>query len=75
MFAKARAVAGQAGCWESMLSIVVNESHFLEGMGEHEQAAQVARAGIAQAQAYGLARSTGTLLAINVAEPLAALGR
>ena len=75
LFAEARTVAGQANAWASMLQIAVNESHFLEGMGEHDRAAQAARAGIAQAQAYGLARSTGTFLAINVAEPLAALGR
>jgi DNA-binding CsgD family transcriptional regulator/tetratricopeptide (TPR) repeat protein len=35
----------------------------------------VARAGIVRAWDYGLARSTGTFLAINVAEPLVALGR
>jgi DNA-binding CsgD family transcriptional regulator len=35
----------------------------------------VARAGIASARDYGLARSTGTFLAINVAEPLVSLGR
>jgi DNA-binding CsgD family transcriptional regulator/tetratricopeptide (TPR) repeat protein len=75
LFAEAREVARLAGCWATLLQIVVNESHFLEGMGEHDRAAQAARAGISQAQAYGLGRSTGTFLAINVAEPLAALGR
>ena len=38
-------------------------------------AADAARAGIARAEDYGLARSQGTFLAINVAEPLVSLGR
>jgi ATP/maltotriose-dependent transcriptional regulator MalT len=71
----ARAVAERAGAYEPMLHAVINESHVLEGMGQHEQAADVARAGIASAEDYGLARSSGTLLAINVAEPLDSLGR
>ena len=75
LFAQARALAGQAGAYGPLLQIVVSESHVLEGMGEHERAAQVARAGIARAQEHGLARFYGTLLAANVAEPLAYLGR
>src|SRR5581483_853412 len=53
----------------------VTESHVLEGMGEHERAAQVARQGVASARAYGLARTTGALLAANLAEPLVSLAR
>jgi ATP/maltotriose-dependent transcriptional regulator MalT len=75
MFAQASALARQAGAYRPLLSVAVNESHVLGGLGEHERAAQVARAGIASARGYGLARSTGTFLAINVAEPLVALGR
>ncbi len=71
----ARSAARQAESYEPLLNAVINESHVLEGMGEHERAAEVARAGIASAEDYGLARSSGTFLAINVAEPLASLGR
>jgi DNA-binding CsgD family transcriptional regulator len=46
-----------------------------EWAGEHERAAQAARRGVASAREYGRARSTGTLLAANVAEALIALGR
>ena len=70
----ARSVAVRAGAHLPMHA-VINESHVLEGMGEHARAADVARAGIASAQAYGLARSSGAFLAINVAEPLVSLGR
>ena len=75
MLAEARSLAGQAGALRPMLHVAINESHVLEGMGEHGRAAEVARAGIASARDYGLARSTGTFLAINVAEPLVSLGR
>ena len=75
MLGLARAVAGRAGAYEPLLHAVIDESHVLEGMGEHEQAANVARAGIASAQDYGLARTSGSLLAVNVAEPLVSLGR
>jgi DNA-binding CsgD family transcriptional regulator len=44
-------------------------------MGRHEDAARVAQAAIAGARDQGLPRATGALLAINVAEPLASLGR
>ena len=75
MFAEARSLAGRTGTYRPLLQVAINESHVLEGMGEHERAARVARAGIASARDYGLARSTGTFLAINVAEPLVSLGR
>jgi DNA-binding NarL/FixJ family response regulator/tetratricopeptide (TPR) repeat protein len=75
MLGRARTAAGRAGAYRLLLAAVINESHVLEGMGEHKRAVDVARAGIASAEEYGLARSWGTFLAINVAEPLAALGR
>jgi tetratricopeptide (TPR) repeat protein len=40
-----------------------------------EQAAEVAREGLAAAREYGLARTYGAVLANNVAEPLVSLGR
>jgi DNA-binding CsgD family transcriptional regulator len=75
MLGRARALAVRAEAYERLLAAAINESHVLEGMGQHERAADVARTGIASAEDYGLARSSGTFLAINVAEPLAALGR
>jgi ATP/maltotriose-dependent transcriptional regulator MalT len=71
----ARTIAERADAYQPLLCAVTNESHVLEGMGEHEQAAEVARAGIARAENYGLARSAGAFLAINVAEPFVSLGR
>jgi DNA-binding NarL/FixJ family response regulator len=75
MLALARAAAARAGDYHLMLRTAVNESHILEGAGQHERAAEVARDGIAEAARYGLARSSGTFLAINLAEPLYSLGR
>jgi DNA-binding NarL/FixJ family response regulator len=75
MLARARSVAARAGDYHVMLRTTINESHVLEGAGEHERAAQVARDGIAEAGRYGMARTQGTFLAVNLAEPLYALGR
>jgi DNA-binding CsgD family transcriptional regulator/tetratricopeptide (TPR) repeat protein len=75
LIAQARAVAKRSGAYQPLLAAVTNESHLLCGMGEFEQAAEVAREGITGAERYGLARTAGTFLAINVAEPLYALGR
>jgi DNA-binding CsgD family transcriptional regulator len=72
---QARTLAEQAHAYDAVLRATLNESHFLEGMGEHERAAQVARQGVASAHEVGLGRAIGTLLAANVAEPLVALGR
>ena len=71
----ARAIAERAGAYEPLLHAVINESHLLEGMGEHERAAEVARAGIARAEELRPRPVAGTFLAINVAEPLVSLGR
>jgi len=75
LIAEARALAGRAGDWQSQLRAAVLESHLLEGAGEHERAAEVSRQGMRDAEAAGLARALGTFLAINLAEPLIALGR
>jgi DNA-binding CsgD family transcriptional regulator/tetratricopeptide (TPR) repeat protein len=75
LIAEARALAGRIGDWQSHLRAAILESHLLEGAGEHERAAEVARQGVRDAEAAGLARALGTFLAINLAESLIALGR
>jgi DNA-binding CsgD family transcriptional regulator/tetratricopeptide (TPR) repeat protein len=72
---QARAIAKRGDAYQPLLEAVTNESHFLCGVGEFEQAATVALEGITDAERYGLARTAGAFLAINVAEPLYALGR
>jgi DNA-binding CsgD family transcriptional regulator len=75
LLAEARAVAARAQAYQPLLRADITESDFLEGLGEHELAAAVARDGIAHARDYGLARTSGVTLAINLAEPLVSLGR
>jgi ATP/maltotriose-dependent transcriptional regulator MalT len=75
MVAQARSLATAAHAPRVLLNVAINESHLLEGAGEHEAAAKVARQGAASAEEYGLARTSGTFLAINHAEPLLSLGR
>ena len=75
LLAQAREIAEQADAYQPFLKVVTNESHFLYGAGEYERAAEVARQGVTDAERYGLARTAGAFLAINVAEPLYALGR
>jgi DNA-binding CsgD family transcriptional regulator/tetratricopeptide (TPR) repeat protein len=75
LLAQAREIAGQADALQPVIKLVVYESHLLCGAGEYEQAAVVARQGIADAERQGLARTRGAFLAINVAEPLLYLGR
>jgi predicted ATPase/DNA-binding CsgD family transcriptional regulator len=75
MLGRARSLAIQAGDHHMVLDTSITESHLLEGISEHERAIQAARDGIARAARYGLARTEGTFLAINVAEPLYSLGR
>ena len=72
---RARTLAGQAHAHDAVLRVAIMESHLLEGVGEHERAAQVARQGLASAREYGLARTSGSFLAANLAEPLVALGQ
>ena len=75
LLAEARTAAGQAEGYGPRLDIAVSESHILEGMGRHEDAARVAQTAIAAARDQGLPRATGALLAVNMAEPLVSLGR
>jgi DNA-binding CsgD family transcriptional regulator len=75
LIAQARAMAERRAAWDVLLKAAVYESHLLEGAGEHELAAEVARQAVASADARQLSRTSGNLLAINEAEPLLALGR
>jgi ATP/maltotriose-dependent transcriptional regulator MalT len=52
----------------------INYSDALNLLGHYHEAVAAARAGIAQATEIGLARSLGSMLAGNAAEPLIALG-
>jgi DNA-binding NarL/FixJ family response regulator len=74
LFAAARERAAAAQDYQQLLKAAIYESDLLEGLGEHEQAAEVAREGLAAAREYGLARTSGATLAINLAEPLTSLG-
>lgn len=74
MLAQARGAAEQARDPSLLMLAAINESHVLEGMGEHLPAAEVARTGLAEAARYGLSRASGAILACNVAEPLIAAG-
>jgi DNA-binding CsgD family transcriptional regulator/tetratricopeptide (TPR) repeat protein len=53
----------------------INLSDVLEMLGQHAEAAQAATAGITLARRIGHARSHGTMLVGNLAEPLVRLGR
>jgi DNA-binding NarL/FixJ family response regulator len=75
LIAQARAMAERQGADDVLLKAAVNESHLLEGAGEHELAAEAARRAAASADAELLSRTSGSLLAVNQAEPLWALGR
>ncbi len=75
LIAQARAMAERRGADEVLLHAAVNESHLLEGAGEHERAAEAARRGTVSADPQLLSRTSGSVLAINQAEPLCALGR
>jgi DNA-binding CsgD family transcriptional regulator/tetratricopeptide (TPR) repeat protein len=73
--AQARAAAEEARDYSLIVMAAINESHVLEGMGEHLRAADVARDGLARAASFGMSRTSGAVLAVNVAEPLVAAGR
>ncbi len=75
LIAQARAIAARSGHFQATLRAAVLESYLLEAAGEHERSAEVARQGMREAEETGLTRALGTFLAINVAEPLFALGR
>ncbi|MBO3751634.1 AAA family ATPase [Streptosporangiaceae bacterium NEAU-GS5] len=74
-FAHSREVSRRTGDYNVLMRAEISESDALEGAGWHDDAVRVARRGIADAEAYGLARTSGAFLAINLAEPLYSLGR
>jgi DNA-binding CsgD family transcriptional regulator len=75
LITQARDMAGRRGAEDVLLLAAVSESHLLEGAGEHEHAAAVARRASGGADALLLSRTSGSVLAVNQAEPLFALGR
>ena len=75
LIAQARGMAERRGADEVLLNAAVNESHLLEGAGEHERAAEAARRATVSADPQLLSRTSGSVLAVNQAEPLYALGR
>jgi DNA-binding CsgD family transcriptional regulator len=75
MIMQARAMAERAGTEGLLVKAAINESHLLEGAGEHELSLAAARGGDVHEDAPQYTRSSRSLLAINQAEPLLALGR
>jgi DNA-binding CsgD family transcriptional regulator len=75
LITQAREMADRRGAEDVVLLAAVSESHLLEGAGEHERAVEAARRATADADPQLLARTSGTVLAVNQAEPLFALGR
>ena len=75
LIAQARAMAERAGADSLMVKAAINESHLLEGAGEHELAAEAARRGLSVEDSGYVAFASLSLLTINRVEPLVALGR
>ncbi|QFG27019.1 AAA family ATPase [Actinomadura sp. WMMB 499] len=75
MLAEVADAAARSGDHGALMRHAVLRSHFLEGSGLHAEAAEVARLGKETASRFGLARTDGTFLCINEAEPLVSLGR
>lgn len=72
---RARDLAYQAGRYDQVIRASINESHLLEGLGEYEEAVKVAREGIERAAEFGLARTQGAFLTLNLSESLMSAGR
>jgi DNA-binding CsgD family transcriptional regulator len=72
---EAREAARRAEAPRALLRVAIHESHLLCGAGLYERAAEVARQGTVDAERAGRARTDGTFLTMNQAEPLYALGR
>jgi DNA-binding CsgD family transcriptional regulator len=75
LIAQARAMAERVGAYDLVAKAAVNESHLLEGAGQHELAVAAARRGLAHQDVQYLSRTSRSLLTINQVEPLLALGR
>jgi DNA-binding CsgD family transcriptional regulator len=73
--AEAAAIAKQVGAPLLLMRALHWQSSVLESYGEHERAAEVARHGLAAAAAAGLARTSGAIHAVDLAEALTSLGR
>ena len=68
-------MAVRAGRRDLLAMAAINESHLLEGAGEHELAVEAARRGFGGEGEPCMARASHILLTINQAESLFALGR
>jgi ATP/maltotriose-dependent transcriptional regulator MalT len=75
LIAQARSMAERAGAYDVVAKAAINESHLLEGAGEHERAVEAARRGAAGQDVQYVVRANRSLLMLNQAEPLLALGR
>jgi ATP/maltotriose-dependent transcriptional regulator MalT len=75
LIGRARAMAERAGARDLLAKAAINESHLLEGAGEHELAIEAARRGTAGQDAAYVPGASRSLLEINQVEPLLALGR
>ena len=71
--ATAHRLAGDRPEW--LVGYHINMSDSMHLLGRYAEAADVANAGMDRARAVGLARTLGTMMAGNAAEPLLALGR
>jgi len=74
-YADIRAISARIGLPTLGVCADVNESHELEGLGQHEDAVRTAAAGLETARASELTRTFGARLAGNLAESLFSLGR
>jgi DNA-binding CsgD family transcriptional regulator len=75
LIAQARAMAMRTGAHRLVAKAAVNESHLLEGAGQHELALEAARRGITGQDECYIGPTLRSLLVINQVEPLFALGR
>jgi ATP/maltotriose-dependent transcriptional regulator MalT len=75
LIGQARAMAERVGAHGLVIKAAINESHLLEGAGQHELAAEAARRGLTDSDECYIGPTSRGLLVINQAEPLFALGR
>jgi DNA-binding CsgD family transcriptional regulator len=75
LISQARALGRDTCDLGILLGAAINESHLLEGAGDHSLAFEAARAGVQVTDAHSLSRTSASVLTINQAEPLVALGR
>ena len=75
LIAQARAMAERAGAHSLLVKAAINSSHLLAGAGHHELAVEAARQGLAGQDEGYIGPASRSLLVVNQAEPLFALGR